>query len=355
MVVLAIVRYDTVSDYLSHVKWFFEVLNGNKIDRELGYYIFCRLFSFSQWGFIFVFAVYTIIAYAGIYSMLKRYNIMFWGTAVFLFLGFINMFDNIIRQAVAMGLFAYSLKYITVKSKMEIVKYFLFNSLGILFHTSAVITFAYFPLLIFLRNIKIHWAFGVALVFLSYAGFRYNVLGMGINLVKYFTPVKYNPYVSTLFDFFTVEDTVGLGNLFISLLTCFLLFIYSKTSEEEIRFIINVSFCASLLGLLLSSVWVIERLAYYLYIPRIVGIALALKYLFARERMPLFFCVAACLFLFHFRSVKNYYGYHNKYYTVFSERRQEHMFYKRIEHHWNKLISERTDFTDRTRIVRIRP
>jgi hypothetical protein len=352
MLLLTVIRYDTVSDYYVYVTGFYAIRNGYNFSFEKGYYILNQLFSFSQWGFIFVFAICALISYFGVYTMFKKCNIIFWGTISFILLGYINIFDNIIRQGVAMGFFAYSIKYAVKKTRFNFLKYCLINLLGVLFHTSAIITLLYFPLLILSRNIRINWILGVILILFSYLFFRYKILIKIMDILTFFVPSRYQAifYDDDLRDFFLTESR-GLSSMVISLLSCIPLYIYSETKDGTIRLIINISFFSSFLGMFFLTFWLIERIVYYLYIPRIISIALTLKYFFTVKRMPLFICIFSCLFFLHIRNVNNYYGYNN-YYTIFNEKRENYIFYKRS---YTRDKNKLDNFVDRSETTTLRP
>jgi hypothetical protein len=355
MLVLAIIRYDTTYDYSNYVRAFFDIRTGNTTRNEVGYHALNQVFSFSQWGFIPVFALSTLTAYLGFCSLLKRYNVFLWGTVSFFLFGFITIFDEVVRQAISIGIFAYSLKYVSGKRYASTIKYFLLNSIGILFHTSAIATLLCFPLLVLSQHVKIHIITGIILISLSYLVFRYNITTKIAPLFISFVPARYQVYITGLLEFYTIDGKrlSGLSKFGTALVATLPLLIFSKTNDANIRLIINISFFSSLFCLLLTSVHVFERFIYYLYIPRIICIALLLKKLFTANRMPLFCCVIFCLFVIHFRQVTRYYGIYNRYYTVFSARRENHIFYQRPPMHTEGVTA--ADVLDRSRPVKIRP
>jgi hypothetical protein len=196
---------------------------------------------------------------------------------------------------------------------------------------------------------------GVILILFSYLFFRYKILIKIIDILVSFIPSKYQGIIhnDSLRDFFVVESG-GLTRLTISLLSCIPLYIYSKTKDETIRLIINISFFASFLGMFFLTIWLIERIVYYLYILRIISIALTLKYFFTLKRIPLFIGIFSCLFFLHIVNVDGYYGSYNKYYTIFNEKRENHIFYKRLNIH-NKVHLKRENFIDRSETTTLHP
>jgi hypothetical protein len=222
MLFLAFIRYDTTTDYNIYVEMFYGFQRNIKGTWhsiiEPGYIILNKMFSFSEYGFFFVIGICAIISYLSIYYLFKSYKIVFWGTIVFLLLGFINIFDNIVRQSVAMGFFACSYKYVAKKRPMH---YFFLNLLGVCFHYSAIATFVYYPIFLFAGKIKISPLMSFVVVLLFYILFRLDFFLNIIMFFVYHSPIqKYRDYFPLLMDRFLGNTNLGLGVLVNSLIPC---------------------------------------------------------------------------------------------------------------------------------------
>ena len=113
LILLAIIRYDTVSDYYSYIDIFAQI-RQNSVEwfvYEPLFHLLNLLFSFTSRGYIIVIIFCTIIPYVALYTQARKYQVFYWSTLFFYLFGYITKFDNIMRQDVAIGLFILSIPY----------------------------------------------------------------------------------------------------------------------------------------------------------------------------------------------------------------------------------------------------
>ena len=130
------IRYNVGADYLNYQTFFNYIGVLSNSDYEIGYYLLNYILKFLFNNSISIFFATSMIINYFICKMIKdnenhvlSYFIYICGTYFFFGL-------NGIRQAIAMSLFYYSLKFIKTKN---LKKYFICNLIGMLFHISSSI------------------------------------------------------------------------------------------------------------------------------------------------------------------------------------------------------------------------
>lgn len=340
IILLGMIRYDTVTDYSAYVTAFWEI-KKNVYDGwfESGYVLFNKLFTFSNWGFIFLFMICIYIPYVQILNIFKKYNIVLLGTLVFLFLGNITRYENIVRQGVSMGIFFYSFKYIKGEKFM---KYLICTALAISFHTSAVILIPYYFLVKFAQRIKPPVIISGLLLLLFYLLYLNGIFSFLV--VKILEPFPlYSSYIEKL-D--AGHSSTGLTPLFRGILAWLPCYFLSYKDDEDTRVAINMSWISGLCYMLVQNFIDLDRIIEYLYIFQVLAIALLLKEFFIRKNLVAFYSVLLSLFIYSAISVSRYYQ-DNIYYTIFSDRCMQHRFYKR-PNVWDSSF-EQKDITNRAK------
>lgn len=326
---LSAIRYDTTTDYHNYVRKFWEYSEGYYTDKalvEVGYTYFNKLFSFTDWGFIFVFAVVSIFIYYSFFIIFKKYSISCIGTFVFLCLGCITNFDNIVRQTVAIAFFNYALIYYFQKR----YSYSLICSiLAPLFHTSAYAVLAFWPLITILRKKRIPAITGmmviVSLLIMYFAGIfdiiRDKFLASALILDGF-----YEHYEEYEFS----KRSIGVAFLIRTILCVAPITIIKKVKEEFILLCINMSWFSMVLRIIFAEVPFFYRICDYLTIFNVVAIAYAFKFFGDIKRKKVLNYVLLFLsYLLLFSHVSSYYGFTSVYRTILSENCRDNKFYVR--------------------------
>jgi len=319
------VRYETVTDYSAYVQAFWDI-RGGIYDGwfEYGFQLLNKPFAFSEWGFIPLIMLCTLIPYAGIYSCFRKYDIVLWGTLVFVLSGYITRYDNIIRQGISMGLFFYAMRFALQKN---FAKYILYCGFAIIFHYSAIVLIPFYFLIRFASSFKPPVILSFLLVVTFFMLYMIGVFEALSNFVFDIFPFYKNYINKSEFG----AATIGVSALFKSLLAWVPTLLISRKDSADVRMIVNMSWFAALGYLLVRNFIVLDRVVEYLYIFQVIAIAIFFKrltYKFKLNKMILCYGLVLMLFVTHIRFVINYYG-NNIYYTVFSNKCLDHKFYDR--------------------------
>lgn len=350
LILLVIIRYDTVSDYYSYIDIFAQIRQGSVewFVYEPLFHLLNLLFSFTPRGYVFVIMLCTIVPYIALYIQSKRYHVFYWSALFFYLFGYITKFDNIMRQDVAIGLFVLSMPY-AIKNKF--LKFSICNLLGIGFHYSAFICFFFYPILQYARKAEISFYkrfFLVILLFcLVYSGCVFQILLFILNHLPFFSDY------AIFLDFFKNEDKPGLGALFRIMILLLPVFIYRHDRKEEIRLLVNMSYVCLLIEIICSDFSFLVRITNYLFVFPIILLAT----LFTNARWKLSVICKPIILLFFFytnaRNVVSYYGTENVFYTIFSDNAKYFLVYERQTN--RNLWWDEEMVKDRTKLVRYEP
>lgn len=174
MILISGFRYDVGMDYPIYEDMYNKIINGQSVRGEWGFVAICKL-CISIGGnaqlMFFIFAIATILLFYKSYRLFSPNVIM--SLTIFLCLGqlYLNTF-NIVRQSLAIAIFAYSIKYIVNKNPF---KYFIAIFIASLFHTTALILA---PLYFVLR---VKWSKLIKVVFLAVLA---SSSGIIINIIQ---------------------------------------------------------------------------------------------------------------------------------------------------------------------------
>lgn len=182
--VLAAIRYFVGTDYEQYVFLQIpEVLRG-KFDRvEILYRIVINLgFNIGEYQGVFILThlIIMIFIYLALINSSVNYT---WSVFVFIYSGFFNISLNIMRQAIAMSIFLYAIKFIRNK---EFTKYVIYMLFAVGFHKLAIL---YIPVY-FINRFKIK---PVLFFMISIFAFIFNVR---IRSLFYILSTKFNFYTS---------------------------------------------------------------------------------------------------------------------------------------------------------------
>ena len=350
LILLAVIRYDTVTDYYSYIDIFARIRQG-EIEwfvYEPLFHILNIIFSFTSRGYIFVIMICTLLPYLALYIYAKKYNVLYWSALLFYLLGYITQFDNAVRQDVAIGLFVFSIPYAIKKEKM---KFSMLNLVGVGFHYTAFICFIFYPLLQYTRKVKIsfpkYMVIIILLFFLVVSGLCFHFFSFVMAHIPFFSD-----YVIFL-DFFKSHDGLGLGALFRFLILLLPVFLYQNDQREEIKFCVNMSFFCIVVEILCSDFSFLVRTANYLFAFKIISLALVLKE--KKWRFSLAYILIIVLFFFYVntRYIISYYGTENVFYTILSDNAKGYLIYERQV---NRNLEWDEDMVkDRSKLIRYEP
>jgi len=254
-------RYDITRDYFNYVKLFTEIRLADSEVSELGYYYLNHLFSFSKYGFIFVFAFCSFVCVYSFHKTFVRLGMVDWGWFFSITLLVVLMMNNQIRQAVSMSIFTLALPYI---EKRKFLKFSILMIVAMLFHFSAVICFPFYFAFQFFKKINPSKGLWLLLLLTTYFVYLSGVLyDFGIEVFKLFP--QYIHYVDR--EFFSSRDEIksGLGILLMLFLAIITILLKDKSSKRFIPYF-NMAILYFLFFIIFSDLRVLQRVSRYLYI-----------------------------------------------------------------------------------------
>ncbi len=290
-------RFFVGNDYIGYYNNFktISIYNLSFIEQlwEPAIYLLTQFFKNSKIGYFFFLFTCTLITYIFIFKALIYNKILKWGIFFIFTLGFLIMANDQVRQAVALSIFLFSIKYI---EQNNFKKYLIWILIASLFHYSAIgLIFVFF-----LKNIKFNSFLWVLLIILSYVGFQ---LGVFYNLI--FALIEKIPFYGEIYlkneRFFDIDQSgSGLSILFKTIVSLFVAFFFNKIKKP-------IPATLFLYGSILANISVgfmpIERFSYYLVYANIIVLPLFFKNDFTKLFIKGFSAIIFIYFL-----IVSYYG-----------------------------------------------
>ncbi|MGE9980341.1 EpsG family protein [Prevotella sp. SGI.167] len=328
--VISAIRYDTTSDYYNYFIMYDNAIYNMISDKakiEYGYTFLNRIFSSFENGFIYVFAVCSTIIYTSFYLFFKKYSVPIIGTFVFLCLGCMYNFDNIVRQAVAIAFFNFAILSI-LKHKLYLAGVLIF--VASTFHTSALVTIV----LIILMPIFKHKVLEknklifivILLLLLDFIGAFSFIIDSFFSL-SFITDSLYEHYDEYEFK----KRTIGLAFIIMTIIEIAPVYMLDKENDKFKILCINMSWFSIVLRIIFAGIPFFYRIADYMIIFNILSVSFFLKERINVKNWKYYskVVIVSLLYLLLFHSVSTYFGYTSIYYTVFSENCKNRLFYVR--------------------------
>ena len=258
------IRFYVGNDYINYVDGFNSIRQFGGINIyfwEPAYFLLNKIFIDCYAGYVYVFAIASIVSFGFLFKALINRGLLKWGVFYIFTLGVLIFLNDVIRQGIALSIFVYSLKYI---EEARFGKYLLCILGASMFHFSAIIL-----LLVYLvRHIKISyyiWIILLVFVFiLQYTGVIRSIF-LGI--------LSFIPYYSTYMDkadTYVVDVSPGLGILYNFLMALMIAFVYRKSYPDTV---ITIYLIGSLLYVGAVGIALFERIAFYLMYTNIIVFA----------------------------------------------------------------------------------
>lgn len=310
--VLSFIRFDVGHDYWNYYNSF-KLINSPRFfvfSSELSYSLFCKLFSFSPRGYVYVFGLYSFLTLFFLYKTLIYYKSLFFG--VFIFIAYNMLFTSFdqIRQTLAIFIFLYSIRFIENKS---FKKYLIFILLATFFHFSAIILLPVY----FLSKIKINfWIWPLVFMFLLVGYFN----GTWTDSREYFFSMipYYNSYALLTDQLESKQLSSGLGLLYQLLITIIILWQLKNRNYNHL-------FLFSAFGLVVflfsSGNLNLDRIANYFLFANVISIPLVIK---NSKILKSFFLITGIL-IFQLYIIKSPRG-TSPYQTIFSNNFKKEIF-----------------------------
>jgi hypothetical protein len=249
-------RYNVGTDYESYVGIFENIANDAFVIIEPGFYLFCKLFSNFNNGHLYVFLVCSFITNIFLFTSLAREKILFLGLFFSFTFGFVFLSNNLIRQALAIVIFFYSIKYIYSKRLLS----FLFCiAIGSLFHYSAILLLPLF----WVDKIRFKNFFWFLIISVSYLLSFLDWFNFWLVKLIIFFP-KYSGYLTWGGEEKTAVNS-GITMFIIYILNLFIVANYNDSvANERFKMYYKLYLIGVSLAFLTLKVSIVFRFSYYL-------------------------------------------------------------------------------------------
>lgn len=243
--IVAAIRYDVGQDYLSYMRNYELFVSGYILNNfEMGYLLFLKILSFISKNPQIVFIITSVIINYFVCKNISENSTKKWLSYIIYIFGTFFFFSmNGIRQAIAISIFYYSLKYIKEK---KFNKYLFINVIGVLFHTSAI---TFIPLYFILQK-KIKFKYIIIISMFLFGNF------FAAHISNLLIQTKYSHYILN-------SNYYTLGKFNISSIINFLLFIiynlFIKNKDDNDRIYENLHFIGVLISIFLPTMPLVNR------------------------------------------------------------------------------------------------
>lgn len=308
----SIIRFDLGPDYKGYFYIFKEIYNFGKDMSfiEVSYFYINKFFSFSEYGYVYILAIYFIISLSFFYLKIEKEKAPL---TVFLFMtlnvGYFS-FDDQVRQVLAICIYSLSIKYIY---KRDIYKYVIVVFLAGLIHKSA---FALFPFYFLSRvNVPRNISISLILVFtiIFFSGVSQTLFSHIFKLVPYYDKYAYRD------EYISASQATGSGfGVLLNVVLFSLCVFYKDKIGKDIE--VNLLFIGILLLLFSSGNLNISRFAkYFLF----VGVFLLAEVFYKLKNRSIMWCMMLLLFLLFQKTIIHRAEINLSYQTIFGDNFRE--------------------------------
>lgn len=260
-------RYYVGNDYPSYIDGFLNIqtYEENIFFWEPGYYFINRFFSFSDIGYLYVFAFSSFISFFFLFKSFLYTNTVKWGAFFAWMLGLIIFMNNGIRQGISICIFLYSIKYV---EQSRFWRYLLCILFATLFHYSAIVMiFVYF-----IKKMRLNKTTWIILITISLV-----LMILKIPFKLAFLIIPHLPYYSGYIEdstAFQAEASIGFGIIYIVVLAM-IIAIYS--SKINFPIYVNIYLIGSLIYISFFGIAIIQRIGQYMLFCNCITFALLIK------------------------------------------------------------------------------
>lgn len=244
-------RYNSITNVYSGIKDI--IINSNSVMFDILAYI-VKIIVNNEYA---IFWVVALIIYPCLIIVLrKNFKKPYIGLAVYLFMGFYSISNNIIKQYLAMCLILISYKYLISRKKLKFIFIVIIASL---FHSTALIA----ALLIILST-KIK-ANGLSLVIANFIGVTcFMFFDVFITIFEKYIPYNYYIYIQNNYGSM-IKQTIGV----IGYVIIYNLIIIILLRKKDVLKINNINIAVLIIAIpvniLAIQCWPISRVCLYLY------------------------------------------------------------------------------------------
>lgn len=298
LILISVLRYDIGNDYLAYTEFIQFMANQFKLSyytplsdetREPFIYILTYIFRESTYPYLWVLGIHFIVSLFFLYKAFKDNDSHFIGIMLFFISGMLFVYWDQVRQAVAISIILYAIKYI---KEEKFLTYLLFVLLAATAHYSAILLLPFY----FISKIKpskiVYIIIILALALSNAATNYFNYLFENIiTLIPYFDTKETSfSYVQILSSGYKIRV------FFYSLVWSTIIFFL----PDKQRVLINFLFVGAIIFIIASGALNVMRISFYFIFTMTLSIPIVLKIEKARTIMLV---MLAGLFLFFARDV----------------------------------------------------
>lgn len=269
--IIGVLRFDVGFDYDGMVRLFHVYAESEKFtlfSKEPTFYLLCKIFSFSDKGYVIILSFYIVAQLYFLYKILEYYSIEIEGIFVFITLCFLFESYDRVRQSLSILIFVYSFRFI---EKSELKKYIGWIFIGSLIHYSSVILVPFYWLLqLRMKKLVYYILFFVSCVFFYTGLFEQIRFFIFSNI-----PIYGEIYVKNTEYLLSVDTNSGIGVLFTIAMLFISLFMLENTRVN--RILLNALLMGALSFFIASGNLLLERFSQYFTFVLFVSIAIIIK------------------------------------------------------------------------------
>lgn len=285
---------------------------------EIGYKISNLLFNkylvYNQFKIIY-FGICTLLIYRGLSFFYKKKKICYIFLLLMLDTDFYIHYFIVIRQAMAISIFIFSLKYLY---KKEFWKYSALIFIACLFHKSAIILIALYPFINVIENIDIKKYIKIYLGIRLFAFFYPLLINVAVSILKYQNYIsveKVNRYLSkseVIYKIFSLKtDTMQIAVII------WLLLLSNKKITPKLNFLLKGFLFYFMICYMKYSFAETYRFQIYLLIFNTLIIFEILQSIKNREIKEYFKIGVTLIYSIHFIYIVNYYYINSRSYVPY--------------------------------------
>lgn len=316
LIAISVLRFDIGNDYLAYTELIKFMANKFKLSyyvplsnetREPFIYILTYIFKESAYPYVWVLGVHFIVSLFFLYKAFEDNDSHFIGIMIFFITGMLFVYWDQVRQAVAISIIIYAIKYI---KQENFLKYMLFVLLAATAHYSALLLLPFY----FISKIKPRKIIYITIII---------VLALSNAATNYFNYILENiialiPYFDTKENSFSYVQILSTGYkirvFFYSLVWSTIIFFL----PDKQKVLINFLFVGAIIFIMASGALNVMRISFYFIFTMTLSIPIVLK---IEKTRTIMLVMLVGLFLFFIRDVITDTGTRGcvPYDTVFSE------------------------------------
>jgi len=265
--------------------------NPEAWNGELLFIYFNRMISYFGGGPEAVIFFSALITVGIITYTIYRYSpSLLLSLSLFFAFGFFAQFFNGMRQAIAIALILYSIKYII---NNNFIKFLIIIIFAMGFHATSII---FFPVY-FLAKAKLNWVHCLIIWMLSFVFIiKHDLMFLIINRMVFFIPERQMLHIFNSFG----RDALGIRLFFMQFIMLLLLFAYKKIRNKENKIILLLSIFGIIADNICFNAGVLKRLTHFFSIFLLIGIPVAIDFTFKKYAAIVvkYFLYICCIVLF---------------------------------------------------------